>query len=395
MDNRVDRELRTELEARLRELASFPRPSASEGERRAAELIAGWLREDGCEVSVESVPAHGGYWWPLGLPNSVALVAALATRGRRSLAAAVLAAAAAAAIADDVGGGRLWFRRVLPRRRAWNVVAHAGDPAAERTLVLIAHHDAAHSGLVFHPGIASSLARRFPRAHERSTQAFPIMYTVWIGPVLIGLGALLGRRWPRRLGLLFAAGATTAMADIGRSVVVPGANDNLSAVVTVLAVARSLAERPQPGLSVLLLSNGAEESFMEGMRGFMAAHGHELDREHTEFLCLECLGGPYLQLIEGEGMLHMRDYSPELREAVVDAARRAGVAMRRRLRTVAATDGLIPLRAGYRVATLASIDFTKLPANYHWPSDAPDNLDWSTIGDAIAVCEELIRGPGR
>ena len=47
------------------ELASFARPSASAGERRAAELIAQRLRERGCEVSIEQERAHGGYWWPL------------------------------------------------------------------------------------------------------------------------------------------------------------------------------------------------------------------------------------------------------------------------------------------------------------------------------------------
>ena len=50
-----------------------------------------------------------------------------------------------AAVWDDSGGGRLWFRRaVLPHRTTWNVVAEAGDREAERTLVFISHHDAAH-----------------------------------------------------------------------------------------------------------------------------------------------------------------------------------------------------------------------------------------------------------
>jgi hypothetical protein len=44
------------------------------------------------------------------------------------------------------------------------------------------------------------------------------------------------------------------------------------------------------------------------------------------------------------------------------------------------------------VAQLASVDRTNFPANYHWPSDTADNLDWATIGEAIAVTEELVRG---
>ena len=46
------------------------------------------------------------------------------------------------------------------------------------------------------------------------------------------------------LGTCFAAGATCTMADIGRSAVVPGANDNLGAVGVIVALAHSLAANP-------------------------------------------------------------------------------------------------------------------------------------------------------
>ncbi len=69
------------------------------------------------------------------------------------------------------------------------------------------------------------------------------------------------------------------MANIGASRVVPGANDNLSAVAVVVALAHSLREKPPNGVRVLLLSTGSEESFMEGMQGFAKRHFPALDRE--------------------------------------------------------------------------------------------------------------------
>ena len=90
-------------------------------------------------------------------------------------------------------------------------------------------------------------------------------------------------------------------------------------------------------------------------------------------------------------MLQMRDYPQPMREALATAAADAGVSVRRGLRTVAATDAVIALRAGYPVATLASVEDTKLPLNYHWPSDTPAALCWETIADAIAVCDRLLR----
>ncbi|MGA8722940.1 MAG: M28 family peptidase, partial [Solirubrobacteraceae bacterium] len=175
---------------------------------------------------------------------------------------------------------------------------------------------------------------------------------------------------------------------------VPGANDNLSAVGAVIALAARLRERPVEGVRVLLISTGSEESFSEGMQGFGRRHFGELDPDRTEMVCLECLGGPTLIVIEGEGMLRMRDYPSDMREALANAAADTGREIVRGLRTTAATDAIIPLRAGYPVATLASVDETKLPMNYHWPNDVPDALHWRTIESAIAVCEEFVRQRG-
>ena len=385
--------------AAIRELAEMERPSASDGERRAAELIADRLQALGCDATVEEERAHGGYWWPIGLVNAfVAASGALTLRRgspwRRAITAA-LAGAGAAALWDDLGHGRRWFRRVLlPHRATWNVVAEMGDADAERTVVFIAHHDAAHSGLVFHPVLPRIPLKLAPRLHARAGRSFPLMYTVWLGPVLVCAGSILGSRRALAAGAAIATGATAAMADIGARASVPGANDNLSAVGAVIALAARLRERPVEGVRVLLVSTGSEESFSEGMQGFGRRHFSELDRDRTEMVCLECLGGPTLIVVEGEGMLRMRDYPTHMREALADAAADTGQHVVRGLRTTAATDAIIALRAGYDVATLASVDETKLPMNYHWRNDVPDALHWGTIESAIEVCEQFLRTRG-
>jgi Zn-dependent M28 family amino/carboxypeptidase len=172
---------------------------------------------------------------------------------------------------------------------------------------------------------------------------------------------------------------------------VPGANDNLSAVAVLVALAHALRERPPDGVRVILLSTGSEESFMEGMQGFARRHFPELPRTTTEFVCLECVGSPQLCVVEGEGMLRMRYYDEGSREALAAAGAAAGVELQRGLRTVAATDGLIALRAGYPTCTLGGVDETKFPANYHWPTDTPDNLSWESVEAAAAVAEAYVR----
>jgi hypothetical protein len=385
--------MRDVLERVIRELAKLDRPSASDGERRAADWLANELSSAGCRsVRIEEERAHGGYWWPLGLLNAGSLLASL--RGRKS--AALIGGAAAAAVYDDVSGGKLWFRRrTLPHRATYNVVAETGDPNAQRTVVFVAHHDAAHSGLVFHPALPRVAMERMPQQHAKANQSVPIIYGVFLGPLLLALWGLTGRRLLKRLGTLFAFGATAAMADIGSRRVVPGANDNLSAVGVIVALARLLHGRPLTGTRVILVSTGSEESFMEGMQAFGRRHFGELAPESTEFVCLECVGSPQLCVVEGEGMLLMRDYTESSREALARAGEAAGVPLRRGLRTVAATDALIALRAGYPTCTLGGVDETKFPSNYHWPSDTPDNLTWESVEGALRVCDAYARATPR
>ena len=71
----------------------------------------------------------------------------------------------------------------------------------------------------------------------------------------------------------------------------------------IVALAHALRERPVRGVRVLLVSTGSEESFMEGMQAFGRRHFPGLPRETTDFVCLECVGSPFLCVVEGEGML--------------------------------------------------------------------------------------------
>ncbi|MGN6188000.1 MAG: M28 family peptidase [Conexibacter sp.] len=388
---------RTHLRQAIAHLAAIDRPSASPGEREAAQWIAAQLTELGCRVQIEQERAHGGYWFPLGVPNALAGAAGLLARRAqsrwrdRALATAV-AAAAAAAIWDDVGGGRLWFRRrFLPSRPTWNVVAETGDPNADRTLVFVAHHDAAHWGLLFHPGVLPLVDRLFPGLLQRTNTSPPLMAPVIAGPLLVALGALAGRRRMLSWGSAFALGSAATFAEIGARGAVPGANDNLTGVATLLGLATELGERPLDGLRVLLVSTGSEEAFMEGMQAFARRHFPTLPPERTHVVCVDTVGSPRLTLIEGEGMLRMRDYPDDFKALVADCAREQGVELGRGLRFRNATDGLIALRAGYPTVAIGSVTDLKVPANYHWPTDTAENVNHDTVEDAVTLCTAVAR----
>ncbi|HET8954847.1 MAG TPA: M28 family peptidase [Solirubrobacterales bacterium] len=381
------------LRERLEELERIERPSASDGERRAAEWVVAQLRELGAEARIEAEDAHGTYWWPLGIGAALgALGAAAALRGRRLLG-ALLGTVGAAAMADDFPPGKRRLRRTLPRRTTYNVVCELGDPAAERTIVLSAHHDAAHSGLVFHPALPQ-LADRLGML-DRTDTSPPLMAPVVGGPVLAALGALTGRRLLSKAGLLLGLGSVAAMADIGARKSVPAANDNGTAVVALLALARRFAAEPPAGVRVILLSTGSEESFSEGMKAFGERRFGELPRESTFFLCLETLGATHLLALQGEGFLKMRDYPGEALSFVERVAGEEGVWLYPNLRTYNGTDALEPRVAGYETVALCSCTDQKQPGRYHWPNDVAENVNFETVKKAISLSEGLVRRLGQ
>ena len=95
--------------------------------------------------------------------------------------------------------------------------------------------------------------------------------------------------------MLIGALGTAAAADVWRSPTVAGANDNLSGVAALVALAEMLRAQPLPQLRVLLVSCGAEETLQDGIRAFMARHRDELPRGRTWFVNLDPVGSPRLK----------------------------------------------------------------------------------------------------
>ncbi len=374
----------------LDELCGLPRGTASSGERVAAEWLVQRLASEGVrEVRTEEERGHHTFWWPLGLAAAAGVLVGVRGARGRSLAAASLGAAAAWAAADELPTRRRRLRAALPQSIATNVVATIGPPDAVRTVVLVAHHDAAHSGLVFNPAIPDLIDRFVPRFFEVTNTSPPLLWPGVAGPALAAVGAAAGRRGLAAAGALVSAGFAAAIANIGASRVVPGANDNGTGVVALIALARALAQRPTESVRVMLVST-SEEGLCEGMRAFARRHFGELPLTETFFLSIDTVGSPHLLVLRGEGTLGVTDY-PARSLALVDRlADDLGIWLYPNLRLRNATDGVYPLAAGYQCASLCSCTRLKQPANYHWPTDVPENVDYGTLADAIRLIEALV-----
>jgi Peptidase family M28 len=407
------------LEGVLREvvetLAPIDRTPCTPGERQAAEWLATRMgRVPGVDVALEDEPSWGTFP-PTTIGLGVAgMVAATLVLGGRRATGALLAAAGLACIVDEAQNGPRILRRLARRRRSTvNLVARAGEADAGKaeagevqshgrdgdgegigqgTVVVLAHHDAPQTGLLFDQTLQRRLYELAPSLIERAKTPLPQWWIGIAGPLCTIAGAAGRHRGLARAGLAIGLLGTAIVTDVWRNPTVQGANDNLSGVAALVALAELLKERPLPGLRVLLVSCGAEETLQDGVRAFVARHRHELDPERTWFVNLDTIGSPHLVMLEAEGPVWMEEYAgPWLRDLLADCAQRLEIRLHRGYRARASTDSVIPSRAGYPTATLVSMTDWRSPANYHLPSDIPANLDYGTVAETTRLVYDVMR----
>jgi hypothetical protein len=397
------------LESVLREvvetLAPIDRTPCSPGERQAAEWLGARLGSvAGVEVQLEDEPSWGTFPpTATGLGLLGMLGAAFVLSGRRAIG-ALLALGAYAGILDEAQNGPRIVRRLVRRRRSTvNVVARVGEVGRvgepgrvsepmTGTLVVLAHHDAPQTGLLFDQTLQRKIHKLAPGLLARVRTPLPQWWIGLAGPLCSLAGALTGRRRFARAALAIGAFGTAIVADVWRSDTVPGANDNLSGVAALVGLSELLRADPLPGMQVMLVSCGAEETLQDGVRAFIARHRHELQPGRTWFVNLDMVGSPHMAMIEAEGPVWMESYTgPWLRDLLAERADALGIALERRLRARASSDSVIPSRAGYPTAMLISLTDWRAPANYHLPSDVPANLDYDCVGQATRLVYDLAR----
>jgi hypothetical protein len=346
-------------------LAAIERGSASPGERRSAEWVAARLREQGAEdVSLETFAFQETFAHAHVLHFAAGLLAAVS--GRR-----LLAAVALASFEGEYSGRLQWMRRLLPAGTGTNVVGRLPARATrERTMVLVAHHDAARTGLMWDPRLVGPGDRAAAKSGRRASQA--LLPELALAATALGL---------RRVPAALLAVAIALELDQARSPVVPGANDNASGVAAVLDLVGRLARDRPDGTEVIALFPGCEESGMGGMASWIATQ--PLDPASTLVIGLDTVGSGEPVVLEAEGGL----WSVPYREEDIALGESAGL---RRWRLGAWTDPVIARLAGVPAISILSVHDGGFP-NYHLPSDTPDRVDIGCVEACVAAAERIAR----
>ena len=362
--------IRADVEA----LAAMTRSSAREGERESAAWLRERLQADGVDARIEPYRSLPTYGVVHAAHHALALAGALRT-GKTG---AALALGALALLDGEVSGRRPYLRKLLPTSEGANVVARI--PAAKSTkaaLAIVAHHDAANTGLVWHPKVVAAGDKR--RLERRKVD--PFMSTA----LPLYLGAALGSR-------IAAAGLAVATAlelDVARSPTVPGASDNATGVAVTLDLARRIAADPPGHVETWIVLPGSEESGMGGMRAFLAAHGAQLKARRSLVLGLDTLGAGTPIVADAEGALRTQRYRPADLELADEGAAIAGLPRPQRWRLGGWTDPVLALDAGLPAISLLAMGPGHFP-NYHHPTDTPDRVDYTSVEHCARIAAGTI-----
>ena len=371
------------------------RGPGTDAERRAARHLEGRLRDLGREAEVQSFDVWPRWQLTHLLHAVLAILGSLVATTSPIAGAATLGVVAIAAFGDLTGTFHL-TRRLIGRRASQNVVSRE-DGDRPGTLVLMAHYDAARSGVVFSD---RSMRRRawIGRVLRRPIGPFEPFFWAIVVTLVCALLRVAGVEGDPVTAVQFAATVALIVSvplliDIGLSDVVPGANDNASGVATALR----LAERYGDDLDhfdVWVLLTGSEEAFAQGARAFLRRHKHELTRRDTVFLCVDKVGAGDVRYARREGLLFARRYHSMLvglcdRIATEDAddEDRYGA---RSFVSRSVTDAVPARGAGYAAVSVACLGERGYAPHYHQPTDLPENIDPDALDRAFGFCSELI-----
>lgn len=382
---------------------SFPdRRSASDGERGAQLLIQAALADLGLATEVQpfvfSTSQHANLALHFGLGTLGTLVGGFLP----PLGVALHAASTASYVAES---SQRWYllRRLLPRRPSQNVVATLpARGGLRRRVVFLAHADAGFTGWLHHPYLkriaASGQLPAYLSFLERpvaaAAQAQATLMAMGAARTVLGPLGIPFRPVDYPLGLPSLAVFLMNLQALIHDRVVPGANDNLSGLVTLPVLARRLRQDRPAGLEVVLVATGCEEAGFGGADALAERTKGVWTPEETTVVAIDSVGLGEPRYTVAEGEVIRRDVPDHLVERLRFLAQRdlRFGAVRGLEVPAGGTDAGPFLARGFDACTLTRVDpLTGAPPHYHLPADTVDRLDLERILATVDLAEALAR----
>jgi len=365
------------------EVAKNGRGSATVAEKQAAEYVRDQLLSLGItDVNLQPFSGERSLWLFVALAFGLALVGHAAYWLLRQplgdLPAVILAW-----LFFGFSGYLAWckftnvdypLRKSLPHAPSQNVIARLPPAlAAKRKLVLVAHLDSHRAVFWF---ASDFMVRLF------TPIAISSMFGIYLAIPVYGLAALTHWQVFSWLGLLlallhFIGWFTGVTADLGQYS--PGANDNASAVGTVLALAERIKAQPLQNTEVWLAFTGCEETSGDGILALITQYGSAL--KEALFLDFEMVGiGDEVSYIRQEGNIHRLTIPQETEAFIKEAGGKYGLKVADGPLVGAATECSILWKYGFKaVCLVANRKGSTLLPEWHRLTDTADRLEVASL----------------
>lgn len=381
------------------------RLAGTASERRAHDLVRKELDDVGCQTRYHLFSYNTSLYAVMALHFGVALLGTVLFFWSPALALVLHALAAISYFGDSTRRFHL-LRRLFPYRPSRNLVGTLPARAERPSLrvVLVAHIDAAFTGVIFNPDVI-----------RIATKPVPIPGLRWLRKQLLvatGSVALLalvdvitlfaGVRDPSDLAalvwILTIPSILTCVLNLEvvlRNHVVPGANDNLTGSTSAVVLAERLRPDKPDDVELVFVVTGAEEAGTGGAYALARGFGPDGDWDTSDTLVMAIDGfsnGEMRYMLDGEVLsMGIRPWLRELIEAV--AAHNPRYAQVQGFEIPSgATDTMPFLAQGFAGVGLGCVDpVIGAPRHYHHPSDTPENLDLEQLALSIDFVEDVVR----
>jgi hypothetical protein len=385
-------------EQRVRALEAFGhRGSATPNEHKAAEYLAGQLRQSGIEPTIEEFRGARSMASRFLVHVLLAAIASLVLVWT-PIVTIVLAAAALVSLVWEQTKCVVWLSRPVTVHRSHNVCGRIppAGPARHRIL-LSAHYDTQPSGFVwtinrplmewgFHSPlylkspmlpVAGLMAGQIALAVARLALG-PIPLLTYLNDAVLVVYALLA--------MLFIQWA------FGRPV--PGAADNASGVAAVLELAEEWLRDPAADdVELAVLLTGCEECGLLGAAAWADRHRQEIASLPTLFLNIDAIGfGPPRFLgAEVPAAGPPLRFDPEMVALCAAAAAEAGRIDAGPHAIPGPSDGLAFLARGIRGVTIVGFRDGGVLPHYHTFQDTSQNMDFAAARAGVEFAQSICR----
>ncbi len=372
--------------------ACGPRISGSESDRKAIDLIKGFMSKSCDKVDVEEFDVAPRVLQRVTETITLGVVAAFITFFISPVISFIVGVGSGVIFISSRWYDKEFIEKYLEKKKTANIVGTI-KPSGEvkQRLIVSGHHDSAFNMTLLHRQFVwlTPILEFFTTvsligmivlsgyAVVKGKLIYPIIPTAfWSWTVLIGFFGVITSQIMRK-------GLVTDIA-------VEGANDNLSAVAVAIGFAGHLSSHKPRTTEVLCISFAAEEPNTKGSQDFVKKHFDALKSVPTYILNFDMVGeNGTLRVVKKEYEVQSK-HSKTFVDFVCKAAEAGKVKVKPSALPFGNTDATPFSRKGFEATSIVRLDSTGLPGHWHTMEDTIKNVREESLIECLELSKAVL-----